>query len=71
MSFTVRKVNSTLRQKERIPKTQTDIARNFTLQAFRREAHKFTLGPVRWEARKITMHQSFTMIGVKSEKDEP
>jgi hypothetical protein len=44
---TVRKVNSTLRQKERIPKTQTDIARNFKLQAFHRKARKFTLDPVR------------------------
>jgi hypothetical protein len=41
--YTVRKVNTTLRRMERIPKTQILIARTFTLQALSGEACKFTL----------------------------
>jgi hypothetical protein len=40
---TVHKMNTTLRQRERISKTQTLIARKFMLQALGREACKFTL----------------------------
>ncbi len=40
---TVRKMNSTLRQIELIPKMQIDIARKFQLKALHQELHTFKL----------------------------
>jgi hypothetical protein len=67
---TVRTIFTTLRHVERIPKTQSRIARKFMLPTLCWETSKFTLGPLRWGMRKFRLRQKFAPMAQKHEPTE-